>query len=96
MTNPWDKAQTITKATSSCSAKLEGIVTVGDSINPEHYRKADIECIDAIAAALGPDGFKEYCRGQVMKYLWRYQHKGKPREDLAKADWYLQRLRGEL
>ena len=27
-----------------------------------------------------------------MKYLWRYDYKEKPIEDLRKADWYLNRL----
>jgi hypothetical protein len=27
-----------------------------------------------------------------MKYLWRYQYKGKPLEDLQKAKWYLEKL----
>ena len=59
-----------------------------DPVNkPEHYRKGDIECIDAIRSALG-DGFPDYCRGNVMKYLWRYKNKNGI-EDLLKAQWYL-------
>jgi hypothetical protein len=27
-----------------------------------------------------------------MKYLWRFDYKGKQVEDLKKAGWYLQRL----
>jgi hypothetical protein len=27
-----------------------------------------------------------------MKYMWRYERKGKPLEDLKKARWYLDRL----
>ena len=27
-----------------------------------------------------------------MKYLWRYKYKGKPLQDLQKAEWYLSRL----
>jgi hypothetical protein len=30
-----------------------------------------------------------------MKYLWRYDYKGKPVEDLKKAQWYLARLTEE-
>jgi len=36
--------------------------------------------------------FEGYCKGQVLKYLWRYRYKGKPLEDLKKAEWYLQLL----
>lgn len=64
-----------------------------DLINhPPHYTQGDIECIDAIAAALGPDGFRAYCKGQVIKYLWRAEHKGNALQDTCKADWYMQRL----
>lgn len=63
-----------------------------DPVNsPEHYTQGDIECIDAIRAALGPN-FKYYCQGAAMKYLWRFEHKGKPEEDLSKARWYLNRM----
>ena len=59
--------------------------------SPPHYNQGDIECIDAIAAALGPN-FKYYCQGNAMKYLWRHEYKGKPDEDLKKAQWYLSRM----
>lgn len=59
--------------------------------HPPHYTHGEIECIDAIESMLG-DGFKAYLRGNVMKYLWRYDMKGKPIEDLQKARWYLDRL----
>ena len=59
-----------------------------DPVNlPAHYRNGDIECIDAIRAALG-DAYPDYCRGNVMKYLWRYKNKNGI-EDLLKAQWYL-------
>ena len=31
--------------------------------------------------------------GNVLKYVWRYNYKGKPKEDLDKSHWYLERLR---
>lgn len=55
---------------------------------PAHYTAGEIECIDAIRSALGPDGFRAYCCGNVLKYTWRYRHKG-GQEDLRKADVYL-------
>jgi hypothetical protein len=62
-----------------------------DNVNhPPHYSQGDIECIDAIRAALGPDAFVAYCRGNAIKYLWRCDHKGGT-EDLRKAAWYLNR-----
>jgi hypothetical protein len=59
--------------------------------NPPHYNQGDIECIDAIASALGPIGFHAYCRGNMLKYLWRAELKG-GKEDLRKAHWYLHRI----
>lgn len=62
-----------------------------DPINPAHYRQGAVECIDAIQSALGDEGFKAYCRGQVMKYIWRTNLKN-GLEDLRKAQWYLTEL----
>ena len=63
--------------------------------NPPHYTQGSIECIDAIRAALGEDGFKAFCRGNSIKYLWRYNRKGGS-EDLKKATWYIDRLLSEI
>lgn len=57
--------------------------------NPEHYTHSDIECIDAITAALSSAGAISFCLGNAMKYIWRHDHKGSPVEDLRKAQWYL-------
>jgi DNA-binding PadR family transcriptional regulator len=62
-----------------------------DMVNhPPHYQ-GSIECIDAIESALGPDGFRAYCRGTAMKYAWRAGKKGDAAEDMAKGAWYLSR-----
>ena len=58
--------------------------------SPPHYNQSDIECIDAIKAALG-DNFIHYLTGTSLKYLWRYRLKGKPQEDLRKCRWYIDR-----
>ena len=64
-----------------------------DPVNyPTHYTQGGIECIEAIKASLGDEGFKGYLKGNVMKYLWRYEHKGNMVQDLEKAQWYLERL----
>ena len=60
--------------------------------NPTHYNTGAVECIDAIQAALSAEEFQGYCRGNTMKYLWRCMYKGKSRQDLEKAKWYLDRL----
>lgn len=59
---------------------------------PEHYNSGAVECIEAIEASMSPEEFKGYLKGNCLKYLWRYQYKGKPAQDLAKAQWYLDRL----
>ena len=63
-----------------------------DMVNrPEHYNQSGIECIAAIQAALGPN-FKYYLQGNIMKYMWRFDYKGKPLEDVQKAKWYINAL----
>ena len=51
---------------------------------PSHYRHLPVECID-VAEHFG------YRLGNVIKYVWRADHKGKPLEDLRKARFYLDR-----
>lgn len=61
-----------------------------DNVNhPEHYQSDEgIECIDAIKAALTPEEFRGYCKGNAIKYLWRERMKGGD-ESLKKANWYI-------
>lgn len=62
-----------------------------DLVNhPAHYNDGSIECIDAIEAALTPEEFRGYCKGNILKYVWRERHKGE--NSLFKAQWYLNRL----
>jgi len=66
-----------------------------DPVNkPIHYNQGGIECINAIEASMSKEQFAAYCKGNVMKYLWRYEQKNKKNkgQDLRKAEWYLQRL----
>jgi hypothetical protein len=68
------------------------LTTMNDPVNhPAHYTQGEIECIDAIQAALTPEEFAGYCKGNALKYIWREQHKGGA-ESLLKAQWYLDRL----
>ena len=67
-----------------------------DKVNsPPHYNQTGIECIHAISAATD-EGFKYYLQGNIMKYLWRFDYKDKPLEDLQKAHWYLEKLIEEV
>ena len=58
--------------------------------NPAHYNTGNIETIDAIEESMSAEGFQDYCKGNVMKYIWRWRDKGGV-EDLKKAQWYLAR-----
>jgi len=62
---------------------------VDNVAQPTHYNSGDIECIDAIQASMSKDEYAGYLKGNTLKYLWRYKYKGKPREDLLKAQVYL-------
>jgi hypothetical protein len=68
----------------------DGVVDVVNS--PSHYKSGGIEAIEGIEASMGPEAYAGYLKGSVMKYLWRYEKKGKPIEDLKKARWFLDRL----
>ena len=59
---------------------------------PAHYTQGAIECIDAIEAALGREGFVAFLRGQVIKYNWRLGHKDAASQDAGKAAWYAAKL----
>ncbi len=68
-----------------------------DPVNaPIHYNTGSIECIEAIEESMSAEAFKGYLKGNCMKYLWRYDYKGKPAEDLQKAQWYLAKLLQEV
>lgn len=74
----------------------EAAKVIDDLVNsPKHYKfnEHGIECIEAIQASLSADGFKGYLKGNIIKYMWRYEYKGKADQDLAKAHWYLTKLR---
>ena len=53
---------------------------------PAHYTShpSGVECIQ-VAEHLS------FCLGNVLKYVWRADHKGNALEDLRKARWYLDR-----
>ena len=77
------------------SEYVEPFVSVEDSdpVNrPSHYTAGGIECIDAIKASMSTEAFLGFLKGNVQKYMWRYEKKVAPVEDLKKAQWYLSKL----
>lgn len=80
----------------NCDISAKPTATTDAVSHPAHYTQGGIECIDAMRAALTHEEFVGYLRANVLKYLWRYDHKGAPVEDLRKASWYLDRLTREV
>lgn len=74
----------------SCpAAEFEEDIPENDHVNhPNHYCQGGIECIKAIEASMPPEGFQDYCKGNVLKYIWRWRDKAGV-EDLKKARVYL-------
>lgn len=60
--------------------------------HPSHYNQGNIECIDAMIAAYTKEEVIAFCKLNAFKYIWRANNKGKPLEDLQKADWYLDKV----
>lgn len=54
--------------------------------HPAHYTDSTkpCECIEVTQ-------YHSFCVGNAIKYVWRHRLKGRPLEDLQKAEWYLQR-----
>ncbi len=66
-----------------------------DQVNsPKHYTSGKQEVIDTIedAISLAASVERGFLQGQVLKYMLRMWHKGKPLQDAEKAQWYLTRL----
>ena len=62
--------------------------------HPSHYISDGMECIEAIKGMLG-EKYPDYCRGNVLKYIWRYRDKNGV-EDLEKARTYLDFMINDL
>lgn len=64
---------------------------VHDAVHkPSHYQLEDgTEVKDHIRSLLGDEGFKAYAIGNAIKYIGRYAGKGNPKQDLQKAQEYL-------
>ena len=68
-----------------------------DMVNsPSHYQLDGMEAIDIIKAALTPEEYRGYLKGNALKYMLREPFKGNPAQDVAKAKWYLSRYHGLL
>ena len=74
--------------------KLEGkeMPVTEDAVKrPSHYMLEDgTEVKNHIRSILGDDGFKSWAIGNAIKYVSRYKDKGKPIQDLKKAQENIQ------
>lgn len=71
-------------------------MTDTDFVNsPPHYKQGGVECIQAIRAALTPDEYRGYLKGNCIKYVWRERHKN-GLQDVEKLGWYAQELSNHL
>lgn len=61
-----------------------------------HYCTGKHEVIDILRDKMSPDEFRGFLRGNVLKYMFRYPHKGNPAADLEKAATYLRWLTEEV
>jgi hypothetical protein len=60
--------------------------------SPSHYTQGGTETIDLIKSSLTEEEFSGYLKGNILKYVCRYKHKGMPLKDLMKCQWYLEKL----
>lgn len=74
-------------------AGVEHSVDVKDqAYKPKHHTTgAGFECIECMQMILTREQYVGFLLGNAFKYIWRHKLKGNPKQDLAKADWYLSR-----
>lgn len=95
----WEPGQPVPEKPSTSKPKHEVVKNQLPEVtnmveHPPHYTAGGIECIDAIMAAVtGLTPQEAVCVANVIKYTWRFKHKN-GKQDLNKAEWYLQRLIG--
>lgn len=58
--------------------------------DPDHYRHSTFEVIDEMVLAFGIDATITFCVLNAWKYRARAPYKGKPEQDMEKADRYMQ------
>ncbi len=91
-----DRAQLIAEALNAAyvrPAEPKPQESAADPVDaPDHYRQGEIECIDAVKAMLGSEGFAYWLRGNMVAYLWRMPHKGEAVKDAGKTRNLAERL----
>ena len=64
---------------------------IDDVKSPKHYKLEglDIECKHVIKAILGKEGYKNWCHGTALKYLFRAGKKEDELKDFKKTKEYI-------
>jgi hypothetical protein len=88
-TNAWPRSVTLSERPRRRESP------VSDPVNPSHYKKGDIEAIDAIKSALTEDEWRGFLKGTAIAYLWRLGHKDAVEQDASKTLWYVSWLAGK-
>ena len=65
-----------------------------EQVGGDHYRRLTPQPVELLKRWLSPAEFKGFLRGNIIKYIARYPHKGGA-QDLEKAKQYLEWLIGE-
>lgn len=86
----WQR-ETLNDKVASAEVARQELKGVDNVNNPSHYNRGGVECIDAIQSSMTKEAFCGYLKGNVQKYMWRYENKGGV-ESLQKAQWYLNKL----
>lgn len=86
----WQR-ESLNDKVASAEVARQGLKGIDNVNNPSHYNKGGVECIDAIQSSMTKEAFCGYLKGNVQKYMWRYENKGGV-ESLQKAQWYLNKL----
>jgi len=87
-TNAWPSSAT------RSAERAQQEKTVNDPVNPNHYKKGEIEAIDAIKSMLTPEEWRGFLKGTAVAYLWRLGHKDAVEQDARKTQWYVSWLAG--
>lgn len=90
--NEADKAKELQKYSEQIAKKKEDLVN-----HPRHYNQYSQEVIDTIEeVTVNMPVTVAYHVGNAVKYLFRAPFKGKLKQDLEKAVWYLERAVSKL
>lgn len=88
----WNAVDIQTAAGLADSARLRR--QAQEQVGGDHYRRLTPQPVELLKRWLTPEEFKGFLRGNIIKYIARYQYKGGV-QDLEKAKQYLEWLIGE-